>query len=161
MPIYMQIDGIKGSVTETKHKDWIQLNSFQWGVGRAISSPVGNTSDRESSAPSLSEISVTKELDIASVGLFHMSLGGAEGKDVTLDFVQTGTKEAGRVYLQLKLSQVLISGYSVSSGGDRPSESVSLNYTKIHEEYTPAPAENKPGTSTKAEYDLSKGEVTV
>ena len=53
MPIYMQIDGIKGSVTETKHKDWIQLNSFQWGVGRAISSPVGNTSDRRILRPVL------------------------------------------------------------------------------------------------------------
>jgi type VI secretion system secreted protein Hcp len=33
------------------------------------------------------------------------------------------------------LTNTLISGYSLSSGGDRPSESISLNFTKVDSEY--------------------------
>jgi type VI secretion system secreted protein Hcp len=66
MAIYMQFDGCPGDVTETKHTSWIELLSCQWGVGRGISSTVGSSAERESTAPSVSEIVVTKENDIAS-----------------------------------------------------------------------------------------------
>ncbi len=34
MPIYLKYDGIDGDVTAEGHEKWIELNSFQWGVGR-------------------------------------------------------------------------------------------------------------------------------
>src|SRR6202030_4162530 len=62
---YLQIDGVKGE-SQTR-PGWIEVSSFHWGVGRGISSPTGGSSDRESSAPSVSEIVVTKPTDIATV----------------------------------------------------------------------------------------------
>jgi type VI secretion system secreted protein Hcp len=56
MPIYVQYAGIKGNVTEKGHTDWVAVNSFQFGVGRGIGSPVGKAANRESSAPSISEV---------------------------------------------------------------------------------------------------------
>jgi len=38
MALYMKYGDIKGAVTTDGFKDWIELNSFQWGVGRAIGS---------------------------------------------------------------------------------------------------------------------------
>jgi len=76
MPIYVQYGTIPGDVTATGHEKWIEVNSFQWGVGRGISSPTGGSSDREASAPSVSEIVVTKPTDIASVKLLDESLEG-------------------------------------------------------------------------------------
>lgn len=35
-PIFMKIDGIQGASTQAGHPGWIDLESFQWGVGRAI-----------------------------------------------------------------------------------------------------------------------------
>src|SRR5262249_52981798 len=83
MPIYMEYDGgsIAGDATAEGHEKWIELNSLQWGVGRGISSPTGGSADRESSAPSVSEIVVTKPTDIASVKLLNEALQG-EGKTV-------------------------------------------------------------------------------
>ena len=52
MPIYIQYGTLTGDVTAAGHEKWIEVNSFQWGVGRGISSPTGGSSDRESSAPS-------------------------------------------------------------------------------------------------------------
>src|SRR6059058_5931429 len=100
MPIYMNYDSlaIKGDVTEEGHTGWIELNSFQWGVGRGISSPTGGAADRESSAPSVSEITVTKATDISSTKMYNEALQG-EGQKVLIDFCKT---EKGKleVYMQ-------------------------------------------------------------
>src|SRR5689334_2130690 len=110
MPIYMHYDGINGDVTESGHKQWIEVNSFQWGVGRGISSPVGGSEDRESSAPSVSEVTVSKPTDVASPDLLNAALQG-EGKTVKFDFCRT-EKGQLQVYLQLELTNTMISGYS-------------------------------------------------
>ena len=55
--------------------------------------------------------------------------------DTTITF----TREDKGVTLNLiviKLTDVILSGVSLSSGGDEPQESISLNYAKITLEYT-------------------------
>jgi len=37
----MDFDGIKGDVTTADYKGWIELNSFQFGVSRGVSSGAG------------------------------------------------------------------------------------------------------------------------
>jgi type VI secretion system secreted protein Hcp len=159
MPIYMNYDSlsIKGDVTEDSHKDWIELSSFQWGVGRGISSPTGASADRESSAPSVSEITTTKAQDKASVKILTEALQG-EGKTVIIDLVKT---EKGKLetYLQFTLTNTMISGYSMSSGGDRPSESLSLNFTKIEMKATPLGASGSTESPETVTYDLSTAKV--
>ena len=81
MPIYMKYGKINGPVTG-KYKGWIELTSCQFGVGRGISTPVGTSSKRESSAPNISEIVVTKAMDITSPLLFQEALTG-EGTKVS------------------------------------------------------------------------------
>ena len=39
MPIYVKYGTIAGNVTESGHTGWVEVNSFQWGVGRGIGSP--------------------------------------------------------------------------------------------------------------------------
>ncbi|WP_165252425.1 Hcp family type VI secretion system effector [Paludisphaera soli] len=141
MPIYMKIEGVKGSAVG-KYKDWIELSSAQLSSGRSVNSAAGRGVNREASAPSLSEIVVTKSNDIASTQLFQLSLRG-EGKKVVIHFV--GKDSKGEVpYMALELENALISSYSVSghggTAGDRPMESLSLNFTKITYSTTPVAA---------------------
>lgn len=157
MPIYMKYDGIDGDVTAEGHEKWVELNSFQWGVGRGISSPTGASADRESSAPSISEIVVTKAQDIATTKILDEALQG-RGKKVTIDFVKTDGKKL-EVYMAYKLENVLISGYSISSGGDRPSESLSLSFTKIEFKGTQMDKANKGAGGASVTYDLAKATV--
>jgi type VI secretion system secreted protein Hcp len=155
MAIYMQIPGIKGDATQGKHTDWIILNSCQWGVGRGISTPVGGANNREASEPSVSEVTVTKDYDSSSVLLFQESTVGMDAKTpIKLDFCRTD--QEGEPYLQIELSDVLISGYSFSSGGDRPNESLSLNFTKIAVNETGPNQKNGAGQPVKAQYDIAK-----
>ncbi|MEI8195936.1 MAG: type VI secretion system tube protein Hcp, partial [Phycisphaerae bacterium] len=129
-PIYMKYGNITGNVTAKGFLGDSQLTSFQWGVGRSISSGVNSDGNREASAPSVSEIVVTKQFDSASLPLIQEAFGGTPSR-VETDFVNATAKGTLQTYLKLELDNTLLSGYSISSGGDRPSESLSLNFTKI------------------------------
>ncbi len=157
MPIYMKYDKIVGDATEEGHKDWITLHSFQFGVGRGISTPTGSGKLRESSAPSVSEITVTKGQDGSTIPIMTEGYQG-QGKDCTIDFVST---EAGqlRTYLSFKLYNTMISGYSLSSGGDRPSESISLNFTKIETKTTEYKEDNTPGKQLSLIWDIATAKM--
>lgn len=155
MAIYMKVDGIKGDVTATGHEDWIHCDSLQFGVGRGIGAPTGSAKEREASAPSISEVVVTKPMDASSMFLFTEACIG-KGKKVDIHITKTGQDQLVN-YLEIVLTNTLVSGYSVSSGGDNPSESVSLNFTKIELKYIPVTAEGTPGDPIPAGYDLALG----
>lgn len=159
MAIFMKYGTEKGEVSAEGYKEWIEMGSLQWGVGRGISAGVGGGSKRESSAPSVSEITVSKTLDSFSPIAFKESLGG-KGCTVKLDITRTddaGTHHAFQKYI---LENVLISGYSVSSGGDRPSESLSLNFTKVDSEYIKIDDKYAETTTGHVIYDLSLAKTT-
>ena len=156
MPIYIKYGDIKGDVTAEGHKGtdgWVEVSSFQFGIGRGISSAAGGGADRESSAPSVSEIVVTKTMDKSSYRWFEESLWG-EGAEVQIDFCKTD-KDKLEVYTSYKLSDCMVSGYSVSSGGDRPSESISINFTKILYEFNEMNSKNASGETPKAGWDIA------
>ena len=159
MPIYMNYNSlaIKGDVTAEGHEGWVELNSFQWGVGRGISSPTGASADRESSAPSVSEITVTKATDISSPKLLNEAYQG-EGQTVIIDFCKTD-KGKLEVYMTYTLEDCMVRGYSISSGGDRPSESLSLNFTKIEYKNIPNKDKGETGDPESVGYDLALAKV--
>ncbi|MCX7371709.1 MAG: type VI secretion system tube protein Hcp [Alphaproteobacteria bacterium] len=134
MAIFLKYGAINGETTQTTHKQWIEINSIQWGVGRGISSGVGGGSKREATAPSVSEITLTKTFDISSPLLLKEALGG-KAVEAKIELTQTDNNGKHVSYQKYVLTNTLVSGYSISSGGDRPSESLSLNFTKIDSEY--------------------------
>lgn len=155
MAIYMKYSSpdIKGGVTTQGYAGQIELNSFQFGIGRGVGSPTGATGNREASTPSVSEIVVTKNLDEATGNIIKEAYSGAGKATAIISFVRTDGG-GGVTYLEYTLSNVMLSGYSVSSGGDKPSESVSLNFTKIETKITPQKEDGTPGTAFPVTYDL-------
>jgi type VI secretion system secreted protein Hcp len=157
MPIYMQYGAkgkIVGSVTEAGHAGWVQLNSCNWGVGRGIGSPTGASANREASAPSVSEITVSKSMDKASYALLQEALKGT-GMECTIHFTVTDAGKM-RTYAEYKLANCLISGYSMSSGGDRPTETLSINFTKIEFLFVELGIDNANSDTPRVSYDLSQ-----
>lgn len=150
--IYLQIEGIKGNVTAEGYKDWIQLDSLQYGVDRAVGMSTGAGRERETGAPSLSEISVTKQMDESSGHLFQEACSGT-AKKVAINVVRTSSDKV-QEYLKLELENCLVSRYNVSSGGELPSESLSLAFTKITMSFTHWDKSNKPGNPIVVSYDL-------
>lgn len=135
MAILVKYGSLKGESKIEGFTDHFEVIGFQHGVGRAIGDARG-TSTREPSVASLSEITVTKNTDGVSVDLFTEALMGKLDKEVTIVFVRTGG-DAPKKYLEYKLKGASISGFSVSSGGDRPTENISICYDEITMNYTP------------------------
>jgi type VI secretion system secreted protein Hcp len=156
MAIYMEFDPkIKGTVTDAAFKDWVAVDSFQFGVGRGVASPVGGSKNREASLPSVSEIVVTKAYDPeSSPGFLKDALRGGFATKVKIAFVtQTGGDSAS--YLNIELEGAGLSGWSMSSGGDKPSESVSINFTKITYAPFSTDDDNEASAGSKIMYDLA------
>ena len=135
MAVYMKYGSIKGPVTTDGFKDWIELQSFQWGVGRSIGTAARGSTSREHSEPSISEIVVTTLTDIASPKLFLDAVAGKLDSKVEVKFTTT-TKGKVETFLTYKMENTGVSGYSLSSGGDMPMESLTLNFTKISYTFT-------------------------
>ena len=159
MAIFLKYGDLKGEATASTHKDWIEIQSVQWGVGRGISSGVGGASKREASAPSVSEITVTKTFDASSPLLLKEALGG-KAVVVKMDLTQTDNKGSHVAYQKYVLTNCLVSGYSISSGGDRPSESLSLNFTKIDSEYLKVDDKFASTTTGHVIYDIATAKMT-
>ena len=132
MPFYLRYGKIKGEVTEpAAYRGWIELHSFQWAVSRSVSSPTGTTSSREGSSSNVSEITVTKKYDSTSVLLYQEALTG-EGVVAYIDFVKDRD-----VLLRYTLTGTMVTSYHLSGGGDKPTESLSLNFEKVGYKQTP------------------------
>jgi len=135
MPLYVKYGEIDGKVETKGYEKWIEANSFQWSVGRSIASPVGASADREASHPSVSEITLSKEIDVSTNKLLEQALGGNLDTKVEIAVCTTGQGQL-KEFLRYILANTALSGYSVASSGDRPIESLSLNFTKIEIKYT-------------------------
>src|SRR5215471_21466514 len=119
MAIYMKYGSIKGPVTTDGFKDWIEVNSFQWGDSRAIRSAAGFLHSREHSAPSFSEVTLKKRTDFSSPKLFLESVAGRLDNKVTLKFTTT-TKDKVETFMTYEFSDCGLSAYALNSEGDMP-----------------------------------------
>lgn len=157
MAIYMNFNNKTpaGNVTAKGYESWIELESFNFGVGRAITMEAGAMSNRESTRPSLSEVTITKPLDAASGLLFKSSVTGDAGVPVEIHVVQTGADSVEK-FAVYKLEDVIISSYSTNaSAGGPPHESISLSFAKIEAELSHADKTNKNPKNMKVGYDLT------
>ncbi len=142
-------DGLEGIATDASVKALgaSECNSFQFGVGLGVSISKGGV---EKSSPSLSEITLTKSFDSMSPALFINCCLGTTITKVQIDFTGTSGDAAkgSLVYLTYELKNAVITGHSISSGGDKPSESLSFAYEHIKMTYKtpPATAKNKDGS---------------
>ena len=104
------------------------------------------------------DISITKVLDKSSPQLFLGTASGKQYATATLKAVADTNKDGKQDYYVIKLTNVLVSSFQQggASGGDRPIESLSLNFAKIEIEYTPQKADGSLDATVKAGWDLSK-----
>lgn len=63
---YLQLDGIKGESTDSKHTAWIECTSVNWSITQPKSATASTGGGHTAERAELSEISVTKLVDLAS-----------------------------------------------------------------------------------------------
>ena len=148
-------DGVKGESTLAGHKGKIELLSFNHGVAMQITGDIGN-SERTSGRPSHQDFTVVKYLDAASPVLNQAC---CEGKEFPQAHVIIGRNDGGGVseLMRYTLRGVLISSISVGGGGgDKPVETLTLNYNKIEWSFTPLKPEQGQEESVEGKWDLGQ-----
>jgi len=154
MAIYMKYGSVNGAVTTTGYQNWIELDSFEWSIGRGIGSAAHGSENREASEPTISEVSVSKRMDVGSTGLVQDAWGGELNSKVTIKITAT-TKNGVVDFLEYDLENCGLSSYTISSSGDMPVEHLSLNFTKITHRFKGLDPATR-GTPKSASYDLTQ-----
>lgn len=145
---------IKGDSQVEGHKDWITVDSCSFGVSRQFNISGAGTS-RDVSNPMFQDIGISKSTDVASADLFAQATWGKSLGDCTIKWIRTGEDKKVEVYLTVILSEAIVATYNLSSGGERPNESLSINFTKISYQYDDFSGTTKT-TGTAKKFDLMK-----
>lgn len=127
----------RSQASDDKHKEWIEISS--WSFGASNPSSVGSTGMSAGKA-SYSDLSMTKTTDKSTPML---AKGASKGK--AKQELKKQTTHNGDTYYEIKLTDVMVSSWQVSgqgSGDPIPTESISLNFTKIEWNYKPQNADS-------------------
>ncbi len=150
--IYCKIEGIPGESTDDGHKDWIDVEGFQYGCQQQVSG-FGEGAGRTGGRVSYSEVNLSKSFDKSSPLLTQFCNNGKHITKIEFEFCLA--TEDKHVFLKYTLEDVIVSSVSVSGGpGGKPSESVSLSMGKISTEYTPIDGKGGKQAAVKDNWNL-------
>ena len=153
MAVFIQIPGMKGSSTDSKHKGdegWFTVENFNIGVMQSTTAMVaGKGSQNETeSHPHFQDISFMKKVDAATPQLAGACAAAKSFAKVIVEFVAQGNNSSD-VYLKYTLEHALISSTTIGQGEGRPDENITIGYATIKTEYTSRDEKLGPkGTST-------------
>lgn len=78
-----------------------------------------------------------KQFDASSPSLMDAVVDRTSFANALVDFVRAGPQGKEQTYLKYEFSNVFLTSYSMSSGGDLPSESLSFSWSKLTTTYLP------------------------
>ncbi len=137
MDMFLKITTIPGESTDDKHKDWIEVLSFSWGVSQPSAGARSSGGAAASERCNHQDFSIVHTLDKASPKLFLACCKGEHIPEVKLELCRaTGDKTK---YMEYKMEDVIVT--SVRPGGSAqgsetlPLEEVSFNYGIITLDY--------------------------
>ncbi|MHC4213635.1 MAG: Hcp family type VI secretion system effector [Planctomycetota bacterium] len=127
---FLQIDGIKGESTDEKHKEWIEILSFNHGVSQMASGDRSTGGAATGGRCDHQDFSIVKSIDKATTPLNLTCCQGKHIPKITLELCRATEKK--ELYMEYKFEDVIISSVSIGGGGGGlPTESVTFNYGKI------------------------------
>ena len=157
--LLMKMDpAIDGTSTMDKFSKQIELLSFSHGVAMQITGDISNT-ERTSGKPNHQDFTITKYLDQSSPKLNEACCKGDNFASVE---VVVGRNDKGAVIPLIKytLKNVVISSVSIGGGGgDKPVETVTMNYNHITWDFHTQKAEGAEAGHIPGKWDLAQNKA--
>jgi len=138
---------IKGNCTIDGFADKIVVLSYSHSVSIPMQMDAGNT-ERTAGRPVVSEMTFSKMSDLATTELYKAC---SQGSKIGQAKLSVGRVEGGKYmsFFEYKLDNAMVASISTSGGGGIPSDSFSLNFTKITCDFTQQQSDStKKGTGT-------------
>jgi len=143
---FLKIEGVAGESTDSKHKDWIEVESFSFGATQTGTSRASGGAGKVS----MQDFHFTMKVNKASPTLFLAAATGEHLKKVELALAKSGQD-----YMKWTFTDVMVSSYQVGGSGDAvPTDQISLNFAKVEFEYKPQKADGTLDTPVKSGWDV-------
>ncbi len=152
---YLKVPDIAGESVRADHEDEIDIFGANWGVVQETSATQGR--GRVQGRAHASAFTFQKYMDASSPYLTLACLQGKSFDEVVFS-VRKDSGESHLDYLVITLTNVIVSSYDMSGGGDQQiMETVSLMAEKIKILYTVQSDDHSAGDEHEIEYDLVAG----
>lgn len=153
--MFLKIQGIDGESRDEVHRNEIEVLSWSWGMSQSGTQTAGGGGG--AGKVNIQDLSVTKFLDKSSTKLMLAAAQGKHIPEVKLMLVRAGG-ERPLEYLVITMTDVRVTSLNTggSTGEDRMTENITLNFTKMNVEYTEQKADGTPGDKGTFNWDLKK-----
>lgn len=140
--MFLKVDGAEGSSTDSKHKGWIDIESYSFGGSQASTQYSGGGAG--SGRVSFQDFHFTAKAGKESPVMFGFMCKGQHIKKVQLQQQKAGGK--AMIFLDILLEECFMTSVVMgdSTGGDQPQVQYSLNFTKNTFIYTPQKNDGSP-----------------
>jgi type VI secretion system secreted protein Hcp len=160
LDVYLQIEGIKGESTDSKHQGWIEVSGVHWAIHQPRSASASTGGGHTAERAELSDIMFRKVADLASPILQQTCAMGKTIPKAKFEFMRADGNGEPIKYYEVELENVLIASVAPGiEGGDILSESVGLKYSKIKWKYTQQKIGGGGGGNTAGGWDLAANKV--
>lgn len=117
---FLKIDGIVGGSTDKNHKDWIDIDTFAWGLTLATAG--GNSGVGKAS---FSDLTWSQSVDVSTPKWLLQVATGKHVTTTTLDVVRTGGKTSD-LFFQMIFTGTLGTRMNINGGGDTLYETAAM-----------------------------------
>jgi type VI secretion system secreted protein Hcp len=157
--MFLKIDGIDGEAMDDKFKNWIEVQSWNWGVHQGATAHKGGGAGH--SKASFQELHVSKHVDKASVKVFKACSMGDHIKNAKLVCRKAGG-DSQLEYFTLEMDEVLITNVAFSGhggGGAQVSETLALSFGKFKEIYKPQSEKGTAASNVDFGYSIKENKA--
>ena len=158
MPLYMEINDVKGSVSTQGFSGAILLHGMQQQGSRVILQSPGMGTQREVGMPTLAHIRIIKSHDAASAQLRAHFCAGKSIEQVNI-YQCILSKDSADWHAKTILYNVIISSLQEMVNSDGGEEILELAYTKIEKGYRQQDAQGQLLTPHITSYDITTASV--
>jgi len=155
---YLQIDGINGDSTDRNHKNWIDVDSFSWGLTMITSGSGGQSVGKVS----FSDLAWTQPVDSSTPRWFIDVATGKHIGKVTLDVQRDDARAGGQSFFQMIFTDTIGTGLKVNGTGDDLSADASMTSgATVKLRYRPQDPKGGYGSWVEGSFDIKAGRPTA
>jgi type VI secretion system secreted protein Hcp len=151
--IFLKIDGINGESLDDKHKDEIEVLTWEWEILQDSTMHAG--SGGGAGKATVKDLTFDHSIDRASPNLMKYALTGKHIDQAVLVMRKAGGNPLE--YLKITMSDVLVTRVKPSGSREdveRSLETVSLSFSKVKQEYVVQNAQGGSGGAVTASFDI-------
>jgi len=158
MAAYIKLGDIEGESTRKPHEKWIVINSMSAPIHRSVGSGEWGA-NRARGQTTLGDIVCVRPMDKSSVKIAEACASGKFFPEATIDLCST-INDKEEIAMQYKLFDVIVTSHSFHATAEmdpKPSEEITINYSKIEWTYTAYDNQGKSQGKVPGSFDLKTG----